>query len=100
MPGESAGFIRRTTEAALSGLPDKSGDCGCIAMTERDRGHELGDWTELRSDVKERRSDPANVVHLGGMNDSDKLIAHHNGVQIRRRERRRKLVERLVRNAA
>ena len=58
---------------------------------------EIGDMTWLWSNVKRGRADRHDVVDLARMNDADKLVAHHDDVQVRRRQRTRKLVQRLIR---
>src|SRR5579862_129688 len=99
MPGESVGFLRQTSEPASCCLFNKSDNSVRIAVADRDSGRELGNRADCRADVKEGRADPANVVHLGWMNNPHEFIPPHACMQIRRRTRRRKFIERLVRNA-
>src|SRR5689334_236794 len=56
--------------------------------------------TRLWSDVERGGADRDDVVDLARMNDANERIAHHDDVQIRRRQRTRKFVQRLVRQTA
>jgi hypothetical protein len=58
---------------------------------------EIGYMAGLWSNVERGRADRHDVVNLAGMNNADELVAHHDNVQIRRRQRTRKLVQRLIR---
>ena len=53
---------------------------------------ELGYVTGLWSNVKRGSADCYDVVDLAGVNDTDKRIAHHDDVQVRGRQRTRKLM--------
>ena len=53
----------------------------------------------LRPDVQDGRADGEDVVNLARMDETDECIAHHDYVNICRRERRGELIQRLIRKA-
>ena len=58
---------------------------------------EISDVTGVWSNVERGRGDGQDVVDLAGMNNTDKLVAHHNDVEISGRQQTRKSVQRLIR---
>src|ERR1700682_1780050 len=60
---------------------------------------DVRDVALFRSDVQERTADCENVIYLARMNNTNELLAHHDYVQVGRRQYTTKLIKRLIRQA-
>ena len=60
------------------------------------RGDNFSDVAQARTDVKHGRTDSHYVVDFTGMHQPYEGVAHHHHMQVRRRQRAGKLIQRLV----